>query len=96
MGGHKLADEGDVNLNCGFGDVSCAASESFLNSIYQSISNTLQDIAKGLGTFWVNTPTINLGDEHGKPSEVVQFIQNSLSSYSSAIWSLLSFMAEHK
>jgi len=80
-----LADEGDVNLNCGFGDVSCAASESFLNSIYQSISNTLQDIAKGLGTFWVNTPTINLGDEHGKPSEVVQFIQNSLSSYSSAI-----------
>jgi len=80
-----LADEGDVNLNCGFGDVSCAASESFLNSIYQGISNTLQDIAKGLGTFWVNTPTINLGDEHGKPSEVVQFIQNSLSSYSSAI-----------
>ena len=80
-----MADEGDVNLNCGFGDVSCAASESFLNSIYQSISNTLQDIAKGLGTFWVNTPTINLGDEHGKPSEVVQFIQNSLSSYSSAI-----------
>ena len=63
-----MADEGDVNLNCGFGDVSCAASESFLNSIYQSISNTLQDIAKGLGTFWVNTPTINLGDEHGKPS----------------------------
>jgi len=80
-----LADEGDVNLNCGFGDVSCAASESFLNSIYQSISNTLQDIAKGLGTFWVNTPTINLGDEHGKPSEVVQFIQDSLSWYSSAI-----------
>ena len=80
-----MADEGDVNLNCGFGDVSCAASESFLNSIYQGISNTLQDIAKGLGTFWVNTPTINLGDEHGKPSEVVQFIQNSLSSYSSAI-----------
>ena len=33
----------------------------------------------------MNTPTINLGDEHGKPSEVVQFIQNSLSSYSSAI-----------
>ncbi len=80
-----MADEGDVNLNCGFGDVSCAASESFLNSIYQSISNTLQDIAKGLGTFWVNTPTINLGDEHGKPSEVVQFIQDSLSWYSSAI-----------
>jgi hypothetical protein len=80
-----LADEGDVNLNCGFGDVSCAASESFLNSIYQGISNTLQDIAKGLGTFWVNTPTINLGDEHGKPSEVVQFIQDSLSWYSSAI-----------
>ena len=80
-----MADEGDVNLNCGFGDVSCAASESFLNSIYQGISNTLQDIAKGLGTFWVNTPTINLGDEHGKPSEVVQFIQDSLSWYSSAI-----------
>lgn len=80
-----MADEGDVNLNCGFGDVSCSASESFLNSIYQSISNTLQDIAKGLGTFWVNTPTINLGDEHGKPSEVVQFIQDSLSWYSSAI-----------
>ncbi|MDO4643294.1 MAG: hypothetical protein Q4A74_05580 [Cardiobacteriaceae bacterium] len=80
-----MANEGDVNLNCGFGDVSCAASESFLNSIYQSISNTIQDVAKGLGTFWVNTPTINLGDEHGKPSEVVQFIQNSLSSYSSAI-----------
>ena len=72
-----MAEEGDVNFHCGFGDAGCVASEKFFDAAYKNISSTLGEIGKALGTFWVDTPSINLGTAAGQPSDVVGFLWNS-------------------
>jgi putative membrane protein len=72
-----MAEEGDVNFHCGFGDAGCVASEKFFDAAYKNISSTLGEIGKALGTFWVDTPSINLGTAAGQPSDVVGFLWSS-------------------
>ena len=53
-----MAEEGDVNFHCGFGDAGCVASEKFFDAAYKNISSTLGEIGKALGTFWWILPRL--------------------------------------
>ena len=68
-----MAGEHDVNANCGLGDFVCAGAEGFLNVLFHGVTDSLGDLAKGLGSFWVNTPSIPLvGDDNA-----VKFIRDT-------------------
>lgn len=68
-----MAGEHDVNANCGNLDFVCAGTESFLNTLFHGVTDSLSDLAKGLGSFWVNTPSIPLvGDDNA-----VKFIRDT-------------------
>lgn len=73
---------------CWVWEVDCKVKEGlsgFLTTVYDAIAKTIGDLAKGLGTFWVETPTVPLGDTAGKAAEPVAFIQSHLSWYTGAI-----------
>lgn len=55
-----MAGEHDVNANCGWGDLVCAGAEGFINSLFHGVTDSLGGLAKSLGSFWVNTPSIPL------------------------------------
>lgn len=68
-----MAGEHDVDAHCGFGDGICAATEGFLNALFHGVTDSLGDLAKSLGSFWVNTPSIPLvGDDNA-----VKFIRDT-------------------
>ena len=68
-----MAGEHDVNANCGLGDMVCAGAEGFINSLFHGVTDSLGDLAKSLGSFWVNTPSIPLvGDDNA-----VKFIRDT-------------------
>lgn len=68
-----MAGEHDVNANCGNLDFVCAGTESFLNTLFHGVTDSLSDLAKGLGSFWVNTPSIPLTGE----DNAVTFIRDT-------------------
>lgn len=76
-----MAGEHDVNANCGLGDMVCAGAEGFINSLFHGVTDSLGDLAKSLGSFWVNTPSIPLT---GKDN-AVYFIRESTSWYVAAL-----------
>lgn len=55
-----MAGEHDVNANCGNLDFVCAGAEGFINSLFHGVTDSLGGLAKSLGSFWVNTPSIPL------------------------------------
>lgn len=68
-----MAGEHDVDAHCRFGDGICAATEGFLNALFHGVTDSLGDLAKSLGSFWVNTPSIPLvGDDNA-----VKFIRDT-------------------
>lgn len=68
-----MAGEHDVDAHCGLGDMVCAGAEGFLNVLFHGVTDSLGDLAKGLGSFWVNTPSIPLvGDDNA-----VKFIRDT-------------------
>lgn len=68
-----MAGEHDVNANCGNLDFVCAGTEGFINSLFHGVTDSLGDLAKSLGSFWVNTPSIPLvGDDNA-----VKFIRDT-------------------
>lgn len=76
-----MAGEHDVNAGCVFGDGICAATEGFINSLFHGVTDSLGGLAKSLGSFWVNTPSIPLT---GKDN-AVYFIRESTSWYVAAL-----------
>lgn len=76
-----MAGEHDVNANCGWGDLVCAGAEGFINSLFHGVTDSLGGLAKSLGSFWVNTPSIPLT---GKDN-AVYFIRESTSWYVAAL-----------
>ena len=76
-----MAGEHDVNANCGNLDFVCAGAEGFINSLFHGVTDSLGDLAKSLGSFWVNTPSIPLT---GKDN-AVYFIRESTSWYVAAL-----------
>ena len=68
-----MAGEHDVNANCGWGDFVCAGAEGFINSLFHGVTDSLGDLAKSLGSFWVNTPSIPLTGE----DNAVTFIRDT-------------------
>ncbi|WP_298605567.1 hypothetical protein [uncultured Rothia sp.] len=76
-----MAGEHDVNANCGWGDFVCAGAEGFINSLFHGVTDSLGGLAKSLGSFWVNTPSIPLT---GKDN-AVYFIRESTSWYVAAL-----------
>lgn len=76
-----MAGEHDVNAGCGWGDVVCAGAEGFINSLFHGVTDSLGDLAKSLGSFWVNTPSIPLTGE----DNAVTFIRESTSWYVAAL-----------
>lgn len=76
-----MAGEHDVNAGCGWGDMVCAGAEGFINSLFHGVTDSLGDLAKSLGSFWVNTPSIPLT---GKDN-AVYFIRESTSWYVAAL-----------
>lgn len=68
-----MAGEHDVNANCGWGDLVCAGAEGFINSLFHGVTDSLGDLAKSLGSFWVNTPSIPLTGE----DNAVTFIRDT-------------------
>lgn len=68
-----MAGEHDVDAHCGLGDMVCAGAEGFLNVLFHGVTDSLGDLATGLGSFWVNTPSIPLvGDDNA-----VKFIRDT-------------------
>lgn len=68
-----MAGEHDVDAHCGLGDMVCAGAEGFLNVLFHGVTDSLGDLAKSLGSFWVNTPSIPLvGDDNA-----VKFIRDT-------------------
>lgn len=76
-----MAGEHDVNANCGWGDFVCAGAEGFINALFHGVTDSLGGLAKSLGSFWVNTPSIPLT---GKDN-AVYFIRESTSWYVAAL-----------
>jgi len=76
-----MAGEHDVNANCGTLDFVCAGAEGFINSLFHGVTDSLGGLAKSLGSFWVNTPSIPLT---GKDN-AVYFIRESTSWYVAAL-----------
>lgn len=68
-----MAGEHDVNANCGWGDLVCAGAEGFINSLFHGVTDSLGGLAKSLGSFWVNTPSIPLTGE----DNAVTFIRDT-------------------
>ena len=68
-----MAGEHDVNANCGLGDMVCAGAEGFINSLFHGVTDSLGGLAKSLGSFWVNTPSIPLTGE----DNAVTFIRDT-------------------
>ena len=68
-----MAGEHDVNANCGNLDFVCAGAEGFINSLFHGVTDSLGDLAKSLGSFWVNTPSIPLTGE----DNAVTFIRDT-------------------
>lgn len=68
-----MAGEHDVNAGCVFGDGICAATEGFINSLFHGVTDSLGGLAKSLGSFWVNTPSIPLTGE----DNAVTFIRDT-------------------
>lgn len=68
-----MAGEHDVNANCGNLDFVCAGTEGFINSLFHGVTDSLGDLAKSLGSFWVNTPSIPLTGE----DNAVTFIRDT-------------------
>lgn len=68
-----MAGKDDVNAGCVFGDGICAASEGFLNTLYHGILDAIGETAKGLGSFWVHTPSVPLTG----PDNAVTFMRDT-------------------
>ena len=68
-----MAGEHDVNANCGTLDFVCAGAEGFINSLFHGVTDSLGGLAKSLGSFWVNTPSIPLTGE----DNAVTFIRDT-------------------
>lgn len=68
-----MAGEHDVNAHCGNLDFVCAGAEGFINSLFHGVTDSLGDLAKSLGSFWVNTPSIPLTGE----DNAVTFIRDT-------------------
>ena len=68
-----MAGEHDVNANCGWGDFVCAGAEGFINALFHGVTDSLGGLAKSLGSFWVNTPSIPLTGE----DNAVTFIRDT-------------------
>lgn len=79
-----MAGEHDVNANCGLGDMVCAGAEGFLNVLFHGVTDSLGGLAKSLGSFWVNTPSIPLTGEHN----AVTFIRDTTSWYVGALMAI--------
>lgn len=76
-----MAGEHDVNAGCVLGDMVCAGAEGFINALFHGVTDSLGNLAKSLGSFWVNTPSIPLT---GKDN-AVYFIRDSTSWYVAAL-----------
>lgn len=68
-----MAGEHDVNAGCVLGDMVCAASEGFLNTLYHGVMDAIGETAKGLGSFWVHTPSVPLTG----PDNAVTFMRDT-------------------
>lgn len=68
-----MAGKDDVNANCQMLDGVCAASEGFLNTLYHGILDAIGETAKGLGSFWVHTPSVSLEG----PDNAVTFMRDT-------------------
>ena len=68
-----MAGKDDVNANCQMLDGVCAASEGFLNTLYHGILDAIGETAKGLGSFWVHTPSVPLEG----PDNAVTFMRDT-------------------
>lgn len=68
-----MAGKDDVNANCQMLDGVCAASEGFLNTLYHGILDAIGETAKGLGSFWVHTPSVPLTG----PDNAVTFMRDT-------------------
>lgn len=68
-----MAGEHDVNAHCGNLDFVCAGAEGFINSLFHGVTDSLGDLAKSLGSFWVSTPSIPLTGE----DNAVTFIRDT-------------------
>lgn len=68
-----MAGKDDVNANCSAIDVACTTSEGFLNTLYHGILDAIGETAKGLGSFWVHTPSVPLEG----PDNAVTFMRDT-------------------
>lgn len=68
-----MAGEHDVNAHCGNLDFVCAGAEGFINSLFHGVTDSLGDLAKSLGSFWVHTPSVPLTG----PDNAVTFIRDT-------------------
>lgn len=68
-----MAGKDDVNANCGNLDFICAGTEGFLNTLYHGVLDAIGETAKGLGSFWVHTPSVPLEG----PDNAVTFMRDT-------------------
>lgn len=68
-----MAGKDDVNANCSAIDIACTTSEGFLNTLYHGILDAIGETAKGLGSFWVHTPSVPLTG----PDNAVTFMRDT-------------------
>lgn len=68
-----MAGKDDVNANCSAIDIACTTSEGFLNTLYHGVLDAIGETAKGLGSFWVHTPSVSLEG----PDNAVTFMRDT-------------------
>ena len=68
-----MAGKDDVNANCSAIDIACTTSEGFLNTLYHGVMDAIGETAKGLGSFWVHTPSVPLEG----PDNAVTFMRDT-------------------
>lgn len=68
-----MAGKDDVNANCSAIDLACTTSEGFINTLYHGVMDAIGETAKGLGSFWVHTPSVPLTG----PDNAVTFMRDT-------------------
>jgi hypothetical protein len=68
-----MAGKDDVNANCSAIDLACTTSEGFINTLYHGVMDAIGETAKGLGSFWVHTPSVPLEG----PDNAVTFMRDT-------------------
>lgn len=68
-----MAGKDDVNANCSAIDLACTTSEGFINTFYHGVMDAIGETAKGLGSFWVHTPSVPLTG----PDNAVTFMRDT-------------------